>query len=270
MIAASAAGQRSAASAVARPRADGGPMAAPQALAFGELLKRYRVAAGLTQAQLAERAGLSERAISDLERGARRVPQRATLQLLAGARPALLMAGEPGIGKSRLLAEVAQRAPGWTVLAGGCQRRGGQEPFAPLLGALQGYLAGRAPAQLRAVLHDCAWLVRLLPELLQVVNAPVPAWTLPPEQERRLMFAAVGRFLAHVAGPPRALLGRRALPGGGPRGPHLPLHRGGAPVPARGGSGRPGARRAGYPRHARSPGARGRGVLARRPAARGG
>src|ERR671930_1282686 len=85
MIAASAAGQRSAASAVARPRADGGPMAAPQALAFGELLKRYRVAAGLTQAQLAERAGLSERAISDLERGARRVPQRATLQLLAEA-----------------------------------------------------------------------------------------------------------------------------------------------------------------------------------------
>ena len=60
-------------------------MAAPQALAFGELLKRYRVAAGLTQAQLAERAGLSERAISDLERGARRAPQRATLQLLAEA-----------------------------------------------------------------------------------------------------------------------------------------------------------------------------------------
>jgi predicted ATPase len=56
------------------------------------------------------------------------------------------------------------------------------------------------------VLHDCAWLVRLLPELLHVVHAPVPAWTLPPEQERRLMFAAVGRFLAHVAGPARTLL----------------------------------------------------------------
>src|SRR5919202_5569416 len=85
MIAASAAGQRSVALAVARPREDGGPMAAQQPRAFGELLKRYRVAAGLTQAQLAERAGLSERAMSDLERGARRVPQRATLQLLAEA-----------------------------------------------------------------------------------------------------------------------------------------------------------------------------------------
>src|SRR5919204_3610001 len=85
MIAASAAGQCSAASAVARPREDGGRMATQQPRAFGELLKRYRLAAGLTQAQLAERAGLSERAISDLERGARRMPQRATLQLLAQA-----------------------------------------------------------------------------------------------------------------------------------------------------------------------------------------
>src|SRR6266702_1348750 len=86
MIAAGAAGPRSSpASARARPREDGVPMAAPQPLAFGELLKRYRVAAGLTQGQLAERAGLSERAVSDLERGARRAPQRATLQLLAEA-----------------------------------------------------------------------------------------------------------------------------------------------------------------------------------------
>jgi transcriptional regulator with XRE-family HTH domain len=58
-------------------------MAASQPRAFGELLKRYRLAAGLSQERLAERAGLSERAVSDLERGRRRVPQRATLQLLA-------------------------------------------------------------------------------------------------------------------------------------------------------------------------------------------
>src|SRR5438552_7945360 len=91
MMAASAAGQRSAASTVARPREDGCPMASAQPLAFGELLRRYRVAAGLTQERLAERAGLSARAVSDLERGARRAPQRATLQLLAAA---LDLAGE--------------------------------------------------------------------------------------------------------------------------------------------------------------------------------
>ena len=36
------------------------------------LLLRYRMAAGLSQEDLAERAGLSRRGISDLERGARR------------------------------------------------------------------------------------------------------------------------------------------------------------------------------------------------------
>jgi predicted ATPase/transcriptional regulator with XRE-family HTH domain len=43
------------------------------------------LAAGLTQEELAERARLSPRAISDLERGARRRPWRETIQLLADA-----------------------------------------------------------------------------------------------------------------------------------------------------------------------------------------
>jgi non-specific serine/threonine protein kinase len=52
---------------------------------FGDLLRRYRLAAGLTQEELAERAHLSPRAISDLERGARNRPWRDTIQLLATA-----------------------------------------------------------------------------------------------------------------------------------------------------------------------------------------
>ncbi|HET8631024.1 MAG TPA: tetratricopeptide repeat protein [Thermomicrobiales bacterium] len=56
--------------------------AAPE---FGLLLKRYRVAAGLTQDELAERAGLSAHGISDLERGARTRPHRDTVALLADA-----------------------------------------------------------------------------------------------------------------------------------------------------------------------------------------
>lgn len=52
---------------------------------FGALLKDYRLAAGLTQEALAERAGLSARAISDLERGVKRLPREATLDLLAQA-----------------------------------------------------------------------------------------------------------------------------------------------------------------------------------------
>src|SRR5437764_7141267 len=53
--------------------------------AFGALLRRYRVAATLTQEELAARAGLSARAISDLERGAKSRPHPSTVRLLAEA-----------------------------------------------------------------------------------------------------------------------------------------------------------------------------------------
>ena len=50
---------------------------------FGDLLKRFRLAAGLSQEELAERAGLSPRGVSDLERGARTNPRPGTVRLLA-------------------------------------------------------------------------------------------------------------------------------------------------------------------------------------------
>ena len=53
--------------------------------AFGELLRGLRRAAGLTQEELAERAGLAARTISDLERGVRRSPHKHTVGLLAAA-----------------------------------------------------------------------------------------------------------------------------------------------------------------------------------------
>lgn len=52
---------------------------------FGILLRRYRIASGLSQEALAERARMSSDGISALERGHRRTPQRETLALLAGA-----------------------------------------------------------------------------------------------------------------------------------------------------------------------------------------
>src|SRR5258706_2345329 len=246
-------------------------MARVQPFSLGALLRRSRLAAGLTQEELAARAGLSAKAISALESGARGAQRTATLTLLADALglsgperallaatarghrfpspmpqpgqssgggsgsdrrivlpligrrhectlldqhwaglgpPCFLLAGKPGIGKSRLLDEAAARAraQGWTVLAGGCHRRSGQDPYAPVVGALTRFLASRAPAQRRLDLQSCAWLVRLLPELAQTAVVPAPTWSLPPEQERRLLFAAVARVLANVAGPAGTLL----------------------------------------------------------------
>jgi transcriptional regulator with XRE-family HTH domain len=52
---------------------------------FGALLRRYRLAAGLSQESLAERAHVSARAISSYERGLRQAPYRGTLSAIIGA-----------------------------------------------------------------------------------------------------------------------------------------------------------------------------------------
>jgi predicted ATPase/DNA-binding XRE family transcriptional regulator len=53
--------------------------------AFAAVLRRFRAAAGLTQEELAERAGLTAKAISALERGERRRPYPHTVRALAAA-----------------------------------------------------------------------------------------------------------------------------------------------------------------------------------------
>ena len=60
-------------------------MAADQSPSFAGLLRRARRDAELTQEELAERAGVSARGISDLERGIIRAPRRDTLELLLEA-----------------------------------------------------------------------------------------------------------------------------------------------------------------------------------------
>src|SRR4030081_778632 len=52
---------------------------------FGELLRDHRRAAGLTQEELAERAGLSPRSISGLESNDAHTPRRDTVALLVRA-----------------------------------------------------------------------------------------------------------------------------------------------------------------------------------------
>lgn len=71
---------------------------------FGAVLRRYRLAAGLSQEALAASALLSARTISDLERGIHRAPRANTIDLLASAlgltpeqRAVLLAAAHPDL-----------------------------------------------------------------------------------------------------------------------------------------------------------------------------
>src|SRR5215207_6835761 len=72
------------------------------AATFADLLRQLRTSAALSQEELAVRAGLSLRGLSDLERGVRRTPHLSTVRLLADAlalgpedRQALLAAARP-------------------------------------------------------------------------------------------------------------------------------------------------------------------------------
>src|SRR5215469_14406636 len=62
-----------------------GSQTMPDQTSFSALLKRYRQAAGLSQEALAAKAGLSTRAVSDLERGIYQSPRHDTLRLLLDA-----------------------------------------------------------------------------------------------------------------------------------------------------------------------------------------
>src|SRR5918998_6598638 len=74
---------------------------------FGVRLRRLREGAGLTQEELASRAGLSARAISSLERGERKHPHPHTVRSLADAlgladdERAALLAAVPGRGAAQ-------------------------------------------------------------------------------------------------------------------------------------------------------------------------
>ena len=223
----------------------------------GQLLQRYRMLAGLTQEELAERAGYSANYIGKLEQDQRDLPaaaadrlaavlgladqDRAALraarerrqggrelsarllagrdaemtqirQLLAGTGPpVLLLAGEPGIGKTRLLEEAAARGAGggWGVARGGCLRRA-QDAYAPLSGALDDALQ-RLPAGQRAeALRQAGRVDLLLPELA-LSGGPGPGegeapGGVQPEQQRRVLVSSAGRLLRSVASPAGTLL----------------------------------------------------------------
>src|SRR5215213_5598145 len=72
-------------SVVVNDRRNQAGMVARNPSSFGNLMRRHRTAAALSQEELAERAGVSVRALSDLERGIHRAPRLETVRMLAEA-----------------------------------------------------------------------------------------------------------------------------------------------------------------------------------------
>src|SRR5579859_1351657 len=132
-----------------------------------------------------------------------RVSERAVLyQLLERARSGqgqvVLVCGEAGIGKSRLLAEAKAQAVGdFLILQGNCFQVDSSYPYAPLLDLLRAF-AAQSPSAVAddSIVREFA---RLLPELAQSLPDPLPAPLLDPEHEKRRLFAALTRFFNELA-----------------------------------------------------------------------
>jgi DNA-binding SARP family transcriptional activator len=125
-----------------------------------------------------------------------------------GRRGIALIAGEPGIGKTRLCGQLATRAAsdGGTVLYGRCE----EElvlPYQPWVAALQEAVAVAPEDELRAYVTDHGGdLARLAPGLSRRLPGAAAPHESDPETERYLLFGAVVRFLSRISRNRPALL----------------------------------------------------------------
>src|SRR5262245_3388308 len=119
----------------------------------------------------------------------------------AGRTGVLLLAGEPGIGKTRLLDAAASHAAaeGAGVLRGGASDAEGMPPYLPFLEALGQHIRTATPEALLEQTGPLASvLATILPELPLRLGELPAGYPLPPEQARLRLYEAVGTFLAAI------------------------------------------------------------------------
>ena len=123
-------------------------------------------------------------------------------------RRVVLVGGEPGSGKSRLVREFATKAAndGALVLYGACDAVV-RTPYGPFVEALDHLARALDPGQLSAALGTTGGeLTRLLPELsVRVADLPPPVKA-DPDTERHRLHTAVNNLLTNVGGDRPVLL----------------------------------------------------------------
>jgi tetratricopeptide (TPR) repeat protein len=127
--------------------------------------------------------------------------------VIAGQGRILLVSGEPGIGKTRLAEELADRARAvGAVVAWGRSWEGeGAAAYWPWVQIVRSYIQGRDADEVRADAGDAAAdIARVMPDLGRHLGlAPPPldaeARRLQPEQDRFRFFDGFARFLAAAA-----------------------------------------------------------------------
>ena len=121
---------------------------------------------------------------------------------LAGRGQIVMLAGEPGIGKTRLaqeLAAVAERR-GARVLWGWCYEHGGAPPYWPWLQCIRTHIETAESSQLRQELGPgAADISEILPELSAMLEGLERPPALEPEQARFRLFFSITSFLKNIS-----------------------------------------------------------------------
>jgi tetratricopeptide (TPR) repeat protein len=118
-----------------------------------------------------------------------------------GEKRVVLVSGEPGVGKTRLSAELARRAhaEATTVLFGRCDEDLAV-PYQPFVEALRTYAHNCTPADLETQIGPFGGdVARLVPEVEQMVPRMPDPLRADAETERYRLFEAIAAFLDGVA-----------------------------------------------------------------------
>ncbi|HTQ88614.1 MAG TPA: BTAD domain-containing putative transcriptional regulator, partial [Streptosporangiaceae bacterium] len=124
----------------------------------------------------------------------------------AGRGGMVLLAGEPGIGKSHALRQLIEQAQAGSVivLTGRCVEGAWVPPFRPFAEAIAGYGEFAGPQRLRADLAPA--LVRIAPRLSELLPDLEPPPALQPDEERFRLLDAAAQFFTTLSAQATVLL----------------------------------------------------------------
>ena len=117
---------------------------------------------------------------------------------MAGQGRLVMLAGEPGIGKTRTATELASKAQerGAQVYWGWCYEGEGAPPYWPWIQSIRSYVRTATAAQLESEMgSNAATIATLLPEVHEKLPGLMTPPELEPEQARFRLFDSIAAFL---------------------------------------------------------------------------
>src|SRR5207253_2254200 len=114
----------------------------------------------------------------------------------------VLIAGEPGVGKTRLTEELLleARRRGHFCVVGHCYEMEGAPPYLPFVEQTDYASRVAPPGRFRAALgNGAAEIARIIPSLRQLFPDIGPPLDLPADQQRHILFTRIREYVDRIA-----------------------------------------------------------------------